>query len=63
MENRRKGLVVIMAGYTKEMSDFFRTNSGLQSRFPHTFEFANYSYPGLAEPRPARKELQCWREG
>lgn len=49
MENRRKGLVVIMAGYTKEMSDFFRTNSGLQSRFPHTFEFANYSYPEMAD--------------
>jgi len=48
MENNRKNLVVIMAGYTKEMSEFFRSNSGLQSRFPHSFEFCNYSYPEMA---------------
>jgi len=49
MENHRKRLVVIMAGYTKEMGDFMRSNSGLDSRFPHTFEFACYTYPEMAD--------------
>lgn len=48
MENRRSEIIVVMAGYTKEMSDFLRTNSGLQSRFPNVFEFADYSYPEMA---------------
>jgi len=49
MENNRKRLVVIMAGYTKEMGEFMRSNAGLASRFPHTFEFACYSYADMAE--------------
>ena len=48
MEKYRSRLVVIMAGYTKEMEDFMRSNAGLESRFPHTFEFANYSYEEMA---------------
>jgi len=49
MENNRRRLVVIMAGYTKEMADFMRSNSGLESRFPHSFEFPNYSYSEMAQ--------------
>jgi len=49
MENRRSELVVICAGYTKEMSDFLRSNSGLQSRFPNVFDFPDYTYGDMAE--------------
>jgi len=49
MENRRNELVVVMAGYTKEMTDFLRTNSGLQSRFPNVFDFPDYTYDDMAE--------------
>uniref|UniRef100_A0A7S4K1Y9 AAA+ ATPase domain-containing protein n=2 Tax=Guillardia theta TaxID=55529 RepID=A0A7S4K1Y9_GUITH len=49
MENNRKRLVVIMAGYTREMADFMRSNSGLESRFPLSFEFPNYSYSEMAQ--------------
>eukprot|EP00960_Hanusia_phi_P005329 154560-Hanusia_phi.AAC.3 len=31
------------------MADFMRSNSGLESRFPHSFEFPNYSYSEMAQ--------------
>ncbi|MCR5010861.1 MAG: AAA family ATPase [Lachnospiraceae bacterium] len=34
MENRRESLMVILAGYTKEMNGFLRSNSGFKSRIP-----------------------------
>lgn len=43
MEDNKGDLVVIFAGYTKEMQEFLRTNSGLQSRIGYTFEFADYT--------------------
>lgn len=43
MEDYREDLVVILAGYTKEMEEFLKTNSGLRSRFNHTIEFPDYS--------------------
>lgn len=44
MENNRKELIVIMAGYTKEMKDFMQTgNPGLVSRFNNWVEFPDYS--------------------
>ena len=42
-------VVVIMAGYRKEMSAFLASNPGLPSRFPITLEFDNYSYDELAD--------------
>lgn len=42
MENYRDELVVIFAGYTKEMKDFVNSNSGIASRIGYTFEFKNY---------------------
>lgn len=42
MENNRDRLVVIVAGYTKEMEDFFNINSGLKSRIAHHIEFLDY---------------------
>lgn len=43
MEDYRDDLVVILAGYTKEMHRFFEMNSGLLSRFPVNIEFPDYS--------------------
>lgn len=43
MENNRERLVVIVAGYTKEMQDFFNINSGLASRINHHIEFLDYN--------------------
>jgi SpoVK/Ycf46/Vps4 family AAA+-type ATPase len=42
MEDHRDQVAVIVAGYTKEMSDFLDANSGLASRFAKTMEFENY---------------------
>ena len=42
MEDHRDDLVVIFAGYTKEMKDFVNSNSGIASRIGYTFEFKNY---------------------
>lgn len=43
MENHRKELIVIVAGYTNEMSNFINSNPGLQSRFKIYVEFSDYS--------------------
>lgn len=43
VEDNRDNLVVILAGYTKEMEDFLKTNSGLKSRFNHNVEFPDYT--------------------
>ena len=62
-ENRRGKLVVILAGYTKEMGDFMRTNSGLASRFNHIVNFRDYTGPELAEifKRMASQSQQGYR--
>ena len=43
IEDHRDDLVVILAGYTKEMQLFLSANSGLASRFPNQIEFPDYS--------------------
>ena len=43
MENYRDDLVVIFAGYTKEMQDFLNANSGIVSRIGYTVEFEDYT--------------------
>lgn len=43
MEDNRDDLVVIVAGYTKEMSAFLKANTGLVSRFNKFIEFEDYS--------------------
>ncbi|WP_207893754.1 AAA family ATPase [Tenacibaculum sp. M341] len=42
MEDHRKELVVIVAGYPDEMKDFINSNPGLQSRFNRYFTFEHY---------------------
>jgi len=43
MEDYRDNLVVIFAGYTKEMQAFLNSNSGIVSRIGYTLEFSDYS--------------------
>ena len=43
MEDHRDDLVVIVAGYTKEMNEFLQTNTGLISRFNKFIEFKDYN--------------------
>lgn len=49
MEDDRKRLVVILAGYTKEMEEFINTNSGLQSRFSRYISFPDYEVDELCD--------------
>lgn len=43
IEDYRGEILVILAGYSKEMTDFMQANSGLKSRFPLQIEFPDYS--------------------
>ena len=43
MENHRDDMVVIMAGYPKEMDRLMALNPGLAGRIPYKLEFPNYS--------------------
>ena len=49
MEDHRDELVVILAGYTKEMETFLTANSGLASRFPNRIEFPDYTAAELLQ--------------
>lgn len=43
MEDNRDDLIVILAGYKKEMAGFLESNSGLKSRFPNLIDFPDYT--------------------
>ena len=70
MEDHRDELVVILAGYTREMETFLTANSGLASRFPNRIEFPDYTAVELLQitqvlaknkgytPKPAPNP--CW---
>jgi len=49
MEDYRSDLVVIVAGYPREMDKFINTNPGLLSRFKYELNFKGYSNPELIE--------------
>ena len=49
MENYRNDLVVIFAGYTKEMQGFLNANSGIASRIGYTLEFEDYTEDELLQ--------------
>ena len=59
MEDNRDDLIVILAGYTKEMKVFLESNSGLASRFPNQIEFPDYT----AEELYAITEIQAKSKG
>ncbi len=49
MEDDRNRLVVILAGYNKEMGEFINSNSGLQSRFSRYIDFPDYEIDELVD--------------
>ena len=49
MENYRDNLVVVFAGYTKEMQNFLNANSGIVSRIGYTLEFEDYTTQELIQ--------------
>lgn len=49
MEDHRNDMVIIFAGYTREMDEFLKMNSGLNSRIPNTFLFEDYSEDEIVE--------------
>ncbi|NLZ38725.1 MAG: AAA family ATPase [Firmicutes bacterium] len=49
MEDHKNNLIVILAGYEREMEKFLRTNPGLRSRFPIHLQFPDYSCEELLE--------------
>lgn len=49
MEDHRKDLIVIVAGYTELMGKFIHANPGLESRFNKYFYFDDYNGPQLME--------------
>lgn len=49
MEDNRNDLVVIVAGYKKEMKEFLSANTGLISRFNKFIEFPDYSLDELID--------------
>lgn len=49
MENDRERLVVIIAGYRKDLDAFLDTNEGLRSRFTRSIDFPSYSAHELVE--------------
>lgn len=49
MEDNRDQLVVILAGYSKEMGKFLEANSGLKSRFNNYINFADYTASELVQ--------------
>lgn len=49
MEEYRDKLVVIVAGYRREMDRFLASNPGLSSRFTEKIQFDDYSGPELAQ--------------
>jgi stage V sporulation protein K len=56
MEEARGNLIVILAGYSKEMNDFMKSNSGLKSRFSNIIEFPDYTPEELLQI--AKKQLK-----
>ncbi len=49
MENHRHDLVVIMAGYPREMAKLMELNPGLVGRMPYELEFPNYCPADLSK--------------
>ena len=63
MEDNRDRLIVILAGYTKNMKDFIDSNPGLQSRFNRYIEFPDYSADELLQIFEANMKKYEYRFG
>lgn len=56
MEDNKDNIILILAGYRKEMEKFLEVNPGLRSRFPIHMDFPDYTATELIEI--ARRMLQ-----
>ena len=63
MEDHREDLVVIAAGYNDEMKELLAANPGMESRFPTTLHFADYSPAELMKIAEAVLEPQRMKLG
>lgn len=63
MEDNRDRLIVILAGYTKNMKNFIDSNPGLQSRFNRYIEFPDYSADELLQIFEANMKKYEYRFG
>ena len=61
MENERQDIVVVMAGYKKQMDRFFSDVPGLSSRIAHHIDFPDYSVPELMDIARLMLEQQRYR--
>jgi probable Rubsico expression protein CbbX len=61
MENDRDKLVVILAGYTDRMDEFFASNPGMASRVTHHIDFPDYTPRELMEIAQRMLERQNYR--
>lgn len=64
MEDHRHDLILILAGYRREMASFLRLNPGLSSRFPIQIAYPDYSVAELLEiaGMMARQRHYCFSE-
>ena len=56
MEDDRDRLVVIIAGYDREIDRFLAANEGLASRFSRRIRFQSYGARGAGRDRPGHRE-------
>lgn len=49
MEDHKDDLIVVFAGYKKEMRDFINSNPGIASRIGYTFDFPDYTAEELLD--------------
>ena len=49
IENNKDSMLVILAGYKKEMSDFLKTNPGFSSRIRNIVEFEDYTVEEMVQ--------------
>jgi len=61
MEDHRKDLIVIVAGYTDRMEQFIHANPGLESRFNRFLHFEDYSPEELLEIFKLRCAKGCYQ--
>ncbi|MBN6188787.1 AAA family ATPase [Aneurinibacillus sp. BA2021] len=61
LEDDRKQLIVILAGYNEEMDYFLASNPGLPSRFPIRLDFPDYTMQQLIDIADTMCEEQAYR--
>jgi SpoVK/Ycf46/Vps4 family AAA+-type ATPase len=63
MEDHRDELVVILAGYEREMAEFLSANSGLRSRLANPWHFEDYTTDQLTDIGVSHAESEGYRLG